>query len=115
MKAIIYTRTASQKQNGTTLKIQEDLLKKYCANNDIKVVKHFEEICSGLNFNRPEWEKLIESVNKNKVDKILVTSWNRLGRNFDKVNVAINNLKEINVKVISLDNSDFNFINFLKY
>jgi site-specific DNA recombinase len=115
MKAIIYTRVASENQghDNKGLKNQKELLKQYCKKHRIKIVEFFEEVNSGLNFNRPELTKLIEFTTKNKVDKIMITSRDRLGKNFEIVDATINRFKEMGVEVISIDNSDFNFITFL--
>ena len=113
MKAVIYTRTATEVQTSNNLEIQKNILTTYCADNQIEIVKHFEEIFSGMTLNRPELSKLIDFVIITKIDKILVTSWNRLGRDFTAVSEMISRLSAMIVEVETIDNSEFTFFNFL--
>jgi predicted site-specific integrase-resolvase len=54
-KAIIYTRvsTDDQKENGFSLQDQEARLRKYCQQNDIEILDHYQDDHSAKNFNRP--------------------------------------------------------------
>ncbi len=115
MNTIIYTRCATieQMQSLSALDKQKELLRAYCTTNEIRITNHFEEMASGPNFNRIEWKKLIEFITVNKVDRILVTSGSRLGRNFHEVNATINSLSEMNIDVMSIQSTDFNYITFL--
>ena len=115
MNAIIYTRSATSEQlkGKSALEKQKELLTEYCSKNGIRIIKHFEEVASGLNTHRKEWLGLETFTTVNKVDRILVTSWDRIGRDFHAVNAIINKFSELNIEINTIQNSDFNFITFL--
>ena len=49
MKAFTYARvsTDEQAENGFSLRHQDDALKRYCHNNGLERIKHFEDEVSG--------------------------------------------------------------------
>jgi site-specific DNA recombinase len=85
MKVIIYKRVSSEDQadRGFSLQHQEDVLRRYCEINQFHIVGIFTEDYSGKTFDRPEWKKVIEycRANKQNVDLILTTRWDRWSRN----------------------------------
>ena len=107
MNTIIYTRvsTDEQAEKGFSLRHQKQVLQTYCTINKIKIIKHFEEDFSAKNFNRPEWKKLMDFVakNKNQVDKILFTKWDRFSRNSDESRDVIRKLKALGIEVNSIE------------
>lgn len=66
--AYLYVRvsTDEQKKKGYSLIEQEDRLLQYCIINNINVKGIFREDYSAKDFNRPEWNKLIKTIKKNK-------------------------------------------------
>jgi len=105
-KAIIMARVSSDEQaKGYSLGIQEESLRKYCENNDIQIVHTFKEDHSAKNFDRPEWKKLLLYIrlNKNNVDYILFTSWDRFSRNITDALIEIRNLKKVNIEVKAIE------------
>ncbi len=65
---------------------QKDILKKYADDNSFKNTEFFvDDGYSGTNFNRPDWQKLMEMVNQDKVATIIVKDMSRLGRDYLKV------------------------------
>lgn len=115
MNAVIYARAATdeESENNLNLRIQERLLKEYCTTNDIKIIKHFKEVCSGRIIEKLEWQNLITFIEEENVEKILITSWNRLGRNFNEVSNMSKRLSEKNIEIISIDKTNLNLVNFL--
>ena len=82
---IIYCRvsTDEQAQKGFSLDYQEETLKQYCEKMSYNIVKIYREDHSAKNFNRPEYQKFLTFLKKNKgaLDLLLVTSWDRFSRN----------------------------------
>lgn len=115
MNAVIYARAATDEksENNLNLSKQERLLKEYCTTNEIKIIKQFKEVCSGRNIEKLEWQNLLNFIEKENVKKILITSWNRLGRNFNEVSNTTQRLSEKNIQIISIDNTDLNLFTFL--
>src|SRR5574344_2164368 len=65
---------------------QKEMLKKYADDNSFKNTEFFvDDGYSGTNFNRPDWQKLMEMVNQDKVATIIVKDMSRLGRDYLKV------------------------------
>lgn len=52
----------------------------YCNANGITVSENMSDIGSGLNFNRPEWNQLLQKVEDREVNKIYVTHKDRFVR-----------------------------------
>lgn len=65
---------------------QKEILKKYAEDNGFKNAEFFvDDGYSGTNFNRPDWQRLMEFVNQDKVATIIVKDTSRLGRDYLKV------------------------------
>ena len=99
-------RVSSDEQaKGYSLGIQEDALRKHCEINDIEIVQVFKEDHSAKNFDRPEWQKLIQYIraNKNNVDYVLCTSWDRFSRNITDALIEIRYLKKFNIEVKAIE------------
>ena len=101
--AVIMSRVSTDEQakTGYSLDIQEKALSDYCTQNDIKVVRKIREDHSAKNFDRPEYKKYLEFAkkNKNKVDYLLVTTWDRFSRNTTDSYEMIRRLKGYGVEV----------------
>ena len=101
--AVIMSRVSTDEQakTGYSLDIQEKALSDYCAQNHIKVVMKIREDHSAKNFDRPEYKKYLEfsKRNKNKVDYLLVTTWDRFSRNTTDSYEMIRRLKGYGIEV----------------
>ncbi len=106
-KAIIYTRvsTDEQAEKGYSLRDQKQRLEKYCQAYKIEIIKHFEDDHSAKTFNRPEFNKLLEYLNKNKgqVTKLLVVKWDRFSRNMEASLNMISKLMRLKVTVEAIE------------
>jgi DNA invertase Pin-like site-specific DNA recombinase len=106
MKAIIYTRvsTDDQADRGHSLPEQKSILENYCTQRNIRVVKHFQEDYSGKTFDRPAWNQLIifAKANKRDIDLVLVTEWDRLGRNQLQTLLALESFKAMGISINSV-------------
>src|SRR3990167_8403696 len=89
MKGIIYIRVSSDEQvKGTSLDDQESRCRKYCDENNIKVLKaevFRDEGASAKSANRPEFLNAIEYCRKNKgaVNVFVVWKLDRFARCID--------------------------------
>lgn len=78
-KTIIYTRVSTQNQKDD-LNNQVELLKQYANAKGMIVDEIFEDVGSGLNYNRKKWNKLIEDCMLGEVKTILVAHKDRFIR-----------------------------------
>lgn len=69
--------------------------------SDEKVDKLFEEKVSGKNTNRVEFQKMLNFVRQD--DAVIVTSLDRLGRNYDDIKSTVSKLHSKNVTLKILD------------
>jgi len=78
-KTIIYTRVSTTNQKDD-LKNQIEFLKQYANAKGVIVDEIFEDIGSGLNYNRKKWNKLIEDCMQGAIKTILVAHKDRFIR-----------------------------------
>lgn len=76
---VIYARVSTQKQK-TDLRNQVATLTEYCNKNGVKVAKSYQDIASGMNFDRKQFKILLDEVLSFKVSHIYVTYKDRLSR-----------------------------------
>lgn len=107
MNVICYKRvsTDDQADRGFSLQHQEHEMKKWCKNNNHVIVGIYTEDYSGKTFDRPEWNKLMGYVKKNKkyVDLILFNKWDRFSRNIGNALSVIKELNGMGVSVNTLE------------
>ncbi len=102
VSAILYTRVSTEEQatKGGSLQTQQDILRQYCHLRNIKIDKVFIEDHSAKTFNRPEWKKLMLSI-ENSTERphfILFTRWDRFSRNTGDAYYTIKKLKKLGVE-----------------
>ena len=78
-KTIIYTRVSSSGQKDD-LKNQVEFLKQFANAKGLIVDEVFEDIGSGLNYNRKKWNKLLDECMENKISTIIITHKDRFIR-----------------------------------
>jgi len=76
---IIYARVSTNKQK-VDLSNQVSQLINYCNINNIKYNKVYQEIASGINFDRDEFTNIINDVISKKIANIYITHKDRLSR-----------------------------------
>lgn len=100
--ADLYVRVSTDEQadKGYSQRNQEEMLRKYCDNHSIEISNVIYEDHSAKSFNRPEWKKLIHQLkkNRNRIDLILFTKWDRFSRNAGDAYQMINVLRDLNVE-----------------
>lgn len=78
-KSVIYGRVSSSSQKKD-LQNQIDTLQQFCNKNGIKIHNVYQDICSGMNFERPDFQKMMDEILEYKIDKVYVTYKDRLSR-----------------------------------
>lgn len=97
---VIYARVSNTKQHNDLLN-QIELVKLYCITNGIKISKVYQDIASGMNENRKDFNILINDVISGKIKNIYISFKDRLTRfGFDYFK---NLFQKYNVNIIILD------------
>jgi putative resolvase len=78
-RMVAYCRVSSQTQRPD-LKNQRNILEEFCVSRGIPNVEFIEEIGGGLNFKRPRFLALVDSVIAGEVDKLILAHKDRLMR-----------------------------------
>lgn len=78
-KNIAYSRVSNTKQKDDLIR-QEESIRKYASENGIKIDEYLSEIASGMNEDRKQFNKLIDSVIRGDISKIYITYKDRLTR-----------------------------------
>lgn len=101
-RAILYVRvsTDEQAEKGHSLAHQEEMLRKYCLINSIEIVAFFKEDYSAKTFDRPEFNKVLVFLRKNKgvADLLLFLKWDRFSRNAPEAYTMISQLHKLGVE-----------------
>jgi len=95
---VTYARVSLNKQKNDLIS-QNERLYNYSINNGFKINKQYQDIKSGMNFNdRKEFNKLLNLIIDNKIDKIIIENKDRLCRfGFD---LFENFCKQFNTEII---------------
>lgn len=99
--AILYVRVSSDEQaQGYSLGAQQEILERYCLQNELNISKLFIEDYSAKNFERPEFKKLLEysKVNQNSIDYLLFVQWDRFSRNIADSYLMLEKFKKFNIE-----------------
>ena len=85
---------------------QKEILRKYAQDNGFKNIEFFvDDGFSGTNFNRPDWQRLLERINNDEVGTIIVKDMSRLGRDYLKVGMYTEMLfPEKYIRFIAINN-----------
>ena len=78
-KNVGYARVSTLNQKSQ-LQNQKDFIEIYSLSQGYIIDEIIEDIGSGLNYNRPNWNKLLKEVENNKIDKIFITYKDRFIR-----------------------------------
>ncbi len=103
------------KDNMNSIETQIELLRNYVQNRPyLQLHKVYcDNGSSGINFERPEWNRLIEDVKSGKINCIIVKDLSRLGRDYIEVGNYIDNIFPLlGVRFIAVnDNYDSDDLN----
>lgn len=107
INVITYGRVSTDEQadHGFSLNHQQEMLKKYCEIKNYNIIKHYTEDYSAKTFIRPEWKGLMDYVkkNKNSIDMIIFTKWDRFSRNLEGALYVIRQLSSMGIIVNSIE------------
>ncbi|MCX2718753.1 recombinase family protein [Lentiprolixibacter aurantiacus] len=108
MNVAIYTRvsTEDQKENGFSLQDQQRRLLMHCKSNGKVIVAHYEEECSGKNFDRPKFKKLIVDLKSRNIhiEELWCVRFDRFSRNAYASMQMIEKLKNLGVRLRFIEN-----------
>jgi predicted site-specific integrase-resolvase len=76
---VIYCRVSTYKQKNDLANQITNIIN-YCNDNNIKYDKIYNEIASGIDFDRKEFSNLINQVINNKINNIFITNKDRISR-----------------------------------
>lgn len=76
---VIYTRVSSRNAQGN-LKAQGEFLAEWCHREGISIANIYSDIGSGLNFNRKDWNRLMDDCMEGKIANIYVAYKDRFIR-----------------------------------
>jgi predicted site-specific integrase-resolvase len=76
---VIYCRVSTKNQ-ADDLENQLKFLKNYCTNKGIPISNIYTDFGSGLNYNRRNWNKLIDDCLNGKIDKVYISHRDRFVR-----------------------------------
>jgi DNA invertase Pin-like site-specific DNA recombinase len=97
MITALYARVSTGKQNT---ELQKQVLLKYCRDNNIKNHQLFEDRISGVSQERPKLSLLKTFVKAKKIDTVICTSLDRLGRNLKDLLYLVDFFEENGVKLV---------------
>lgn len=78
-KNVIYGRVSTSKQN-IDLENQINDLKKFCINSSVVIHDIYKDIGSGMNFDRKEFNRLLDDVVSGEISTVYITYKDRLSR-----------------------------------
>lgn len=79
-KNVIYARVSTQKQKKD-LENQVEMLKQYCFSNGISLNAIYQDIASGISFEkRNDFFKMLDEIVQGKIKKVIITYKDRLSR-----------------------------------
>jgi DNA invertase Pin-like site-specific DNA recombinase len=100
--ADLYIRVSTEEQadKGYSQRDQEERLRRYCEIQHIQVRKVIYEDHPAKTFNRPEWNKylLFLRKNKNAADLVLFIKWDRFSRNAGDAYQMIDTLRKLGIE-----------------
>lgn len=100
MAAALYTRVSTKEQTTENQIIE---LTNYCEKEKIEIYKIYnEEGISGTKTTRPQLDLMMQEMRQKKFDTILVWKFDRLGRSTSHLLQVLEELKNKNVRLISI-------------
>jgi predicted site-specific integrase-resolvase len=78
-ESVIYCRVSTQKQKQDLIN-QEESLNAFCAKNGVVINDRFIDIGSGINYDRKEFNRLLDKIMEYKVKAIYISYKDRLSR-----------------------------------
>lgn len=110
-KTILYARLSrddGEDSVSNSIQNQRFLLEKYAKDNGLEPYQHIQDDgWSGTNWNRPGWQELMTEVGAGKVGIIITKNLDRMGRDYLRVGLYLEQFKEAGIRLIAInDNID---------
>lgn len=101
--AVAYCRFSSDNQREESISAQYRAIKKYCNDNNIKLIKMYkDEAFSARTDDRPEFKQMIKDSEKKAFDYVIVHKLDRFSRNRYDSAIYKKKLKDNNVSLVSI-------------
>lgn len=99
-KCVIYCRVSTSKQKKD-LDNQRKNVETYCVKNGVRISDVYSDIGSGINFDRKEFQRLVNDIVNHRISKVFITYKDRLSRvSFDMFK---NLFAEFNCEIVVLN------------
>ena len=106
-KVICYSRVSSHDQKKDLVR-QDEKLRHYCKENNIKNVESILDLGSGLNFNKKGLKKLINMILNQEISMIILNHKERLLRFGSEILFKLCDFYHIKVLILNNEVKDFN-------
>lgn len=78
-----YSKDDGQLGDSSSIETQRLMLEKYCRDNSFKVYSEYvDDGYTGLNFERPDFKRMIADIEAGKVNFVITKDQSRLGRDY---------------------------------
>ncbi len=106
----IYSRLSAEDNlagESGSISTQRTLLTQYCKDKGFNIAGHYvDDGYSGTNFNRPDFERLLNDIDKGKINVVLTKDLSRFGRDYIQAGYFIEKVFEKkNVRYIAVDDN----------
>ena len=85
-KTAIYCRLSlddGSEGDSSSIHTQKMLLEKYCKDNGYEIYDYYiDDGYSGLNYNRPNFQRMLQDIENGKIDLVITKDLSRLGRDY---------------------------------
>lgn len=104
MRVWLYARLSRDEDDElNSLTNQQNIIREFADKNGFNIVgESFDDNVSGMHFNREGISKIYETVERKKIDAVIVKDLSRLGRHKTQTALFIDYLRENDVKVLSV-------------
>ena len=103
---ILYSRLSrddGEDSVSNSIKNQVQLLEEYAERNNLKPYHHIQDDgWSGTVWNRPGWQELMAEVDAGRVQAIVVKNLDRIGRDYLRVGLLMEQLRDAKVRLIAV-------------
>lgn len=101
------SREDGDKQESESIGNQRNILQRYVEENGLTLVgEYVDDGVSGVTFDRPGFNRLLEDIESKKVNMVITKDLSRLGRNYNKVGDLIDEyFPEKNVRYVAVTES----------
>ena len=108
-KAALYCRLSVDDGNyggSVSIETQKILLEQYCKDHKITNYNFYcDDGCSGTNFDRPSFQKMLSDIDEGKIDLVIVKDLSRFGRNYVETGMYVQRFTERNIRFIAADDN----------